>query len=103
MDAEFKAETFQFLLDYWAKQKHPIDEEKALMPRDEDNVVGVRIRPLLPHEAEGGHTMGVFKRTNTIADLHSMALTWKRRLELKVCLRYEFRKTLTAPVFRVLC
>jgi hypothetical protein len=86
MDADFNAETFQFLLDHWGKQKHPINGEKASMPRDEDNVVGVRIRPLLPHEAEGGHTMGVFKRTNTIVDLHSMTLVWKRRLELNVCL-----------------
>jgi hypothetical protein len=86
MDADFKADTFKFLLDHWGKQKHPINEEKASMPRDEDNVVGVRIRPLLPHEAEGGHTMGVFKRTNAIVDLHSMTLAWKRRQELNVCL-----------------
>jgi hypothetical protein len=87
MDADFKAETFQFLLDQWGKQKHPINEEKASMPRDEDNVVGVRIRPLLSHEAEGGHAMGVFKRTNTIVDLHSTSLTWKRTQELKVRLK----------------
>jgi hypothetical protein len=98
MDANFNAETFQFLLGNWAKQKHPINEEKASMPRDEDNVVGVRIRPLLPQEAEGGHTMGVFKRTNTIADLHVMSMSWKRRYEFNVCL-YEMANALIVSVF----
>jgi hypothetical protein len=86
MDADSKAATFKFLISQLGKHRRPINEAKASMPRDDSNVIGVRMRPLLPHEVEGERTEGVFQRSKNVVDLHNMVTGLPRGPVLHVCL-----------------
>src|ERR1700761_6186638 len=80
MEQAEKTATFDFLLEQWSLQeKHSINASKLAVPRGEEVVIGARIRPILPKEAEEGHVQGVFPRdlegqVVNVVDVHQMVL-----------------------------
>jgi kinesin family protein 2/24 len=57
-----------------------------------DTIIGVRIRPILPHEAAEGHVSGVCSRTNgsTVVDIHEFRPHVRSKPRLDVILYSEF-------------
>jgi hypothetical protein len=68
-----KAESFQFLISQWKKQQHPLNKAKLALPRSHDVVIGARIRPILPKEADEWHVQGVERRRDPKVDKADMA------------------------------
>lgn len=67
-------DSFVRLVDRFGCRRPPIDKVKANMPRNEDNIIAARIRPLLPEETRAAQIEGTIPRNKTMVDLHSMAL-----------------------------